>query len=141
LESCGLQVLAAPQQELLFETKPRLGTVKDAKQQAHTYLFDTRVHSSKPTAVNRRLERLLKDPPAKPASLLSRVFASPHNRSRVKQLFQRAIDQGQYTKRQGGGYETVLSFKHPTGWWYGKKVNRLKAIVDIAGNWHYYPVP
>jgi hypothetical protein len=141
LQSCGLQVPAAPQHELLFETKPRLGIVKDAKQQAHTYMFDTRVHSSKPKAVNRRLERLLKDPPGRPASLLSRVFSSPHNRSRVKRLFQRSIDQGNFTQRKGGGYESVLSFKHPTGWSYGKQVNRLKASVDTAGNWHYYPVP
>ena len=77
----------------------------------------------------------------KPASMLSRVFASPHNYARVKQLFQGIINQGNYRQRPDGGYEAIRTFKFPTGWSYGKQVNRLKAIIDQKGNWHYYPVP
>ncbi|GAA4435689.1 hypothetical protein GCM10023188_27860 [Pontibacter saemangeumensis] len=139
MKQCGIQVLS--DQELQSENGPRLRNIKVEKQQAHTYMLDKRVHSPKPQAVNRRLERLFKSPAGKPASLLSRVFASPHNRARVKRLFQRAIDQGNFTKRVGGGYEAVIPFKHTTGWSYGRPVKRLKMILDKKGSWHYYPVP
>lgn len=141
LERCGIEVLAPSQQELHFEMKPQLRKLKVEKQQAHTYLLDRRVHSKSFQAVNRRLERLLQGPYGKPASLLSRVFASPHNRMRIKQLFQNAIDKGNYKERNGGGYEVTLSFKQSTGWSYGKKVHRLKAIINQTGDWHFFPVP
>ena len=140
LKACNIH-LDPKQQELQQEIPPKLGNLKTEKQQAHTYLFDKRVHSAKPTAINRRLERLLKDKDNKQASLLSRVFASPHNRSRIKKLFQRAINQGNFKAKEGGGWESIIPFKQSTGWSQNKPVYRLRAIIDNKGNWHYHPVP
>ncbi|WP_210464279.1 hypothetical protein [Rufibacter roseolus] len=140
LRQCGIVAISPGQSELLAEIKPQLKNLKLAKQQQHTYLLDKRVHSNKPQAVNRRAERLMTNS-LKPTSLLSRVFASPHNYARVKQLFQGTINQGNYRQRPDGSYEAIRSFRFPTGWSYGKPVNRLKAIIDQKGNWHYYPVP
>ena len=141
LKNCGLTVLAPIDQELQYENPPRLGKLKIEKQQAHTYLLDKKVHFQNPHTTNRRVERLLKDRNGKAASLLSRVFASPHNYSRVKQLFQRTIDGGNFRDKAGGGWESFLTFKQPTGWSDGKAVKRLRAIIDQKGNWHYHPVP
>ena len=140
LRQCGITAVSPTQSELVAEIKPQLKNLKLAKQQQHTYVLDKRVHSDKPQAINRRVERLMTDS-SKPASMLSRVFASPHNYARVKQLFQGIINQGNYRQRPDGGYEAIRTFKFPTGWSYGKQVNRLKAIIDQKGNWHYYPVP
>ncbi|MCJ8166191.1 hypothetical protein MKJ04_15190 [Pontibacter sp. E15-1] len=141
LQQCGIRVIGNSQPEISYEVVPQLRNLKVEKQQAHTYVLDKRVHTGKPQATNRRIERLLTGSESKLASLLSRVFASPHNRMRVKRLFERAIGQGNFQKRKGGGYEVVLPFKHTTGWSYGKRVHRLKAIIDEKGSWHYYPVP
>jgi hypothetical protein len=139
LTQCGVVVTKPATSSSQAELK--LGNLKIAKQQQHTYMLDKRVHASAPGAVNRRVERLLLTGSRKPASLLSGVFASPHNYSRVKRLFQQTVDQGNYSTRPGGGYQAVLSFKQPTGWSYGKQVNKLMAIIDQKGNWHYFPVP
>jgi hypothetical protein len=140
LKTCDIR-LDLKQKELQLEIPPRLGTLKTEKQQAHTYLLDKRVHAAKPTAINRRLERLLKDQDKKQTSILSRVFASPHNRSRIKAIFQRAINQGNYKPKAGGGWESIIRFKQSTGWSHNKPVYRLRAIIDSKGNWHYHPVP
>jgi hypothetical protein len=140
LQRCGISVSPAVQSEIQAEIKPQLKNIKVESQQKHTYILDKRVHANKSQAVNRREERLMSNT-QKPASLLSRVFASPHNYARVKRLFQGIIDQGLYRQRKGGGYEATLSFKYPTGWSYGQPVNRLKVIIDQKGDWHYYPVP
>lgn len=138
LEQC--RFIPPKRNAILFETPPQLKQLKLAKQQQHTYMFDKRVHVAKPKAVNRRLERLMQDK-QQPASLLARVFASPHNYTRLKRLFQHKIDRGDYRERKDGGYEAVLSFKFNTGWSYGKPVRRLKLIMDRKGGWHYFPVP
>ena len=139
MKQCGIKF--PPDQELQSETGPQLRNIKVEKQHAHNYILDKRVHVSKLKAVNRREERLMNDKKA-PASLLSKVFASPHNYARLKRLFQSKIDQGLYSNRRDGGVEVVLSFKDiDTGWAYGKPVKRLKMIMDSRGGWHYFPIP
>lgn len=154
LKQSGITISPPIRSALSAEIKPQLKKLKVAKQQQHSYILDKLIHSMKPQAVNRRAERLMSDSqkadrlklPAtalltRAASLLSRVFASPHNYDRVKRLAQRAIDNGKYRRPPGGGYEVILTFNIPTGWSYGKPVKRLKVTIDQKGGWHYYPVP
>ncbi|MFD3003158.1 hypothetical protein ACFS7Z_22535 [Pontibacter toksunensis] len=138
LKDCNIKL--PKESEIAHETNTLLKRLKLAKQQQHTYLFDQRVHAHNPEAVNRRLERLMNDRKP-PASMLSKVFASPHNYARLKRLFQTKIDKGLYSNRKDGGVEVILSFKFNTGWAYGKPVKRLKMIMDRRGGWHYFPVP